>query len=319
MADPIRAFHTAILASLDHAPEHIEPGKLHRFSTSGKRGDLAGWCLLFPDQRGGVFGCHRQGISETWTAKAPATMTMAERAELARQVAQATAQRQELQREQWAKNRGHMVKLWSECQPLQPGDPVTLYLKRRGLGGLWPLPGCLRLHRALPYWQEGREFGRFPAMVGPVVAPDGRTVALHRTYLSADGRKAEVSTVKKLTGAAGPLAGASIPLGKVQGGLIGISEGIETALAAWAGSGVPTVAAYCAGGLAGWQWPAGARRIVVFADHDRAGLEAADTLRARAARAGLRCEIHSPSEPGQDWADVWQQGQAPVIEAGGAA
>ena len=59
------------------------------------------------------------------------------------------------------------------------------------------------------------------------------SVALHRTYLTADGRKADVPSVKKLTGAAGPLAGACIPLHKPARGCIGIAEGIETALAAW--------------------------------------------------------------------------------------
>lgn len=34
-------------------PETIEPGKLHRFSSNGKRGDDAGWCKLFPDLAGG--------------------------------------------------------------------------------------------------------------------------------------------------------------------------------------------------------------------------------------------------------------------------
>ena len=59
-------------------------------------------------------------------------------------------------------------------------------------------------------------------------------------------------SVKKLTGAAGPLAGACIPLFKPAHGCIGIAEGIETALAAWCASGVPTVAAYCAGNLAAY-------------------------------------------------------------------
>ncbi|MBH9553137.1 DUF7146 domain-containing protein [Inhella gelatinilytica] len=310
MANPIRTFQTAILTALDHAPAHIEPGKLHRFGTG-----RACWCLLFSDGRAGVFGCWRQGITETWTACDRQTLTLAERAELARQVARATAERQHQQRQQWAENRYRIVKLWGESQPLQAGDPATLYLKKRGLGGAWPLADCLRLHRGLSYWIEGRELGRYPALLAPIVAPNGQTVALHRTYLTADGRKADVPTVKKLTGAAGPLAGACIPLGKTQGGLIGISEGMETALAAWAGSGVPTVAAYCANALAGWQWPAEARRIVVFADHDRAGLNASAALRARVLKAGLRCEVHQPSEPGMDWADVWLSGQAQVIGA----
>ena len=303
--NPKEAFRAAILAALGHAPDTIEPGKLQRFATSDRRGDTAGWCKLFADLRGGVFGCYRAGISEAWSAADRATMTRAQRAELAQQVMAATAEREAQQREQWAANAERIARLSGESRPLVPGDAVTLYLKRRGFGGVWPLPDCLRMHRALPYWHGAEMLGTFPVMVAPLVAPDGRTVALHRTYLHNDGRKAEVPTVRKLTGAAGPLAGACIPLIKPAHGCIGIAEGIETALGAWCASGVPTVAAYSAGNLAAWQWPAGVQRLVIFADHDPAGAEAAERLRVRALAARLRCDVVAPSGDGTDWCDVW--------------
>lgn len=320
MSDPVQAFRLAMLAALGHAPEVIEPGKFQRFATSDRRGDLAGWCKLFDDMRGGVFGCYRAGVSETWCAADRAAMTREQRAELARQVLAATAEREAQQRQQWAENAQRIARVWAECVPLVRGDPATLYLKGRGLGGVWPLSELLRLHRALPYWEGSEKVGTFPAMVAPLVAPDGRTVALHRTYLTRDGRKAEVPTVKKLTGAAGPLAGACIPLHTVaRARVLGIAEGIETALAAWCAAGVPTVAAYCAGNLAAWRWPPGLQRLVIFADADKAGREAADSLRARALRAGLRAEVLTPSTDGADWCDVWAQRGAVVIETGGAA
>ena len=318
MSDRAQTFRLAILATLGHAPEVIEPGRFHRFATSDRRADDAGWCKLFDDLRGGVFGCYRQGVSETWSAADRTTMTREQQAELARQVMTATAEREGQQRQQWAENARRIAQVWAPCVPLVPGDPVTLYLRRRGFGGVWPLPELLRLHRALPYWHGAEKLGTFPAMVAPIVAPDGRTVALHRTYLTRDGRKAEVPTVKKLTGAAGPLAGACIPLHKPVRGCIGIAEGIETALAAWRASAVPTVAAYCAGNLAAWQWPSGVQRVVIFADNDKAGREAADTLRARAIRAGLQASLMTPTDAGADWLDVWTARDAALIEAGGA-
>ena len=84
-------------------------------------------------------------------------------------------------------------------------------------------------------------------------------------------------------------------------------------------SGVPTVAAYSAGALAGFLWPAGVQRLVIFADHDKAGREAADTLRARALAAWLRCEVLAPSTQGADWCDVWAARDAGLVEAGGTA
>lgn len=315
MAKPIDAFRDAIHERLGYAPDDIEPGKLHRFATCGRRSDLAGWCKLFDDERAGVFGDYRQGISETWSAVERQRLTAAERAALDARIAAARAERLAQQQEQWAINAKRIAKTWGESRPLVPGDCATLYLKRRGLAGFWPLPACLRLHRGLAYWHEGQQIGTFPAMVATLVAPDGRMVALHRTYLTADGRKADVPQVKKLSGTAGSLASASIPLHAAVRGGLGIAEGIETALAASAGSGVPTVAAYSAGSLAGWHWPADLQRLVIFGDADKAGRDAATELHRRAARAGLRCEIVTPSTEGEDWCDVWAaRRSAPLSE-----
>lgn len=306
MADPQQDFIAAICAGLGgYAPAEVHPGLMVRFSTSGRARDTAGWALMYEDMRGGAFGDFRSGVAETWSATRPEHMTREQRAQFARQVAEAARQRYAERGKLWHKNQERIAHLWQECVPLVAGDPVTMYLKRRGMAGLWPLPACLRYHFRLPYWDGEVKLGEFPAMVAPLVAPDGRTVALHRTYLTRDGRKADVPTPKKLTGACGPLAGACIPLARPVQGVIGIAEGIETALAASCGSGLSVVAAYSAGNLAAWQWPAGTQQLVVFADHDKAGREAADTLRARAMAAHLRCDIRVPEEDGTDWADAW--------------
>lgn len=312
------AFRAAMLAALGNAPDVIEPGKLLRFSTNGTRSDTAGWCKLFDDLLGGVFGDWRAGISETWSATDRSTLTRQQRAELARQVAAATRERERVQHEQWVGIAKRIARLWAQCVPLVPGDPVTLYLKRRGFAGVWPLPRCLRLHRALPYWDGDQRTGDFPAMMAPLVAPSGQIVALHRTYLTADGGKADVPTVKKLTSTAGPMAGACIPLNEPSRGVIGIAEGIETALAAWLASSVPTVAAYSANNLAAYCWPAGVRRLVIFADNDRTGREAADDLRVRAIDARLRCDVLTPTEVDADWCDVWAQRGAVTVEGAAA-
>ena len=127
---------------------------------------------------------------------------------------------------------------------------------------------------------------------------------IHRTYLG-EGCKADLPTPKKLTAASGPLVGACIPLAAPRGGVLGIAEGIETAAAASLGSGLPVVAAYCANALAGFALPRGIERLVIFADHDPAGQQAAATLAQRATRAGLTSKTLTPSKPGSDWADVW--------------
>ena len=309
-------FRAAILAALGSAPELIEPGRIHRFSTSARASDKAGWCQLFEDGRAGVFGDFRSGMSSVWTAQRRELMTPTERADMARQLARAKAQRGAQQRQQQANNTRRNAALWADTMPVSDGDPVSLYLRRRGLAG--PVPEQLRLHLRLTYW-DGGDRGTYPAMIAPLIRPDGVVLALHRTYLTADGSKAPVPTVKKLTGAAGPLAGACIPLHDPQLGVIGIAEGIETAQAAHLASGLPTVAAYCAGNLAAYTWPPGVKRIVVFADADPAGAAAAQSLKARAMRAGLSVAVMTPTTPGADWCDVWAQRAAVAVAASEAA
>lgn len=299
-------FRAAVLAALGNAPEDITPGEFQRFSVNGKRADVSGWCKLFADGRGGVFGCLRQGISQTWAAHSHRFMSPGDRIEQAQQIAAAQRQREAHQRQQWAHNGERNARLWAACRPLVAGDPVTRYLTHRLQATPWPLPATLRHHPGLDYWHDGERLGTHPAMVAALTSPAGELLALHRTYLTPEGRKAEVPTVKKLSGAAGPVLGGGIALAEpTAAGLIGIAEGIETALAAGMASGLPVCAAYSAGALAAWCWPAGVRRLVVFADADPAGADAAQALRQRAQAQGLRADVLTPSTPGADWCDVW--------------
>lgn len=317
MNAPHEAFRGAVLAALGHAPEVIEPGRWHRFATSDRPGDDAGWCRLFDDRRGGVYGCHRRGISDTWISADRWNLGADNRAEVERRAAADRAERQAAQAREWSYSAERNAQLWAQCVPIAPGDPVDRYLQRRGLSEARPLPDCLRLHPSLPYWHDGKRLGTFPAMVAPLVTSDGRNVTLHRTYLTRNGEKADVPTPKKLTRAAGIVVGAFVPLQVPARGCLGVAEGIETALAAWCASMVPTVAAYCAAGLAAWQWSPSVQRLAIFADADPAGREAADRLRARALAAGLRCEVHVPSTAGADWCDVWAARHEPKRAGGG--
>lgn len=56
-----------------YGPTSVLPGKLVRFPTSDRHGDLSGWARLFDDGDGGAFGCWRTGISEIWQACSPRT------------------------------------------------------------------------------------------------------------------------------------------------------------------------------------------------------------------------------------------------------
>lgn len=69
-------------------------GLLHRFSPTGKRGDLAAWYVLHDDGvSAGVFGCWRSGLQETWCSRADSALTPAERQALLEKVRAAQRQR----------------------------------------------------------------------------------------------------------------------------------------------------------------------------------------------------------------------------------
>jgi putative DNA primase/helicase len=203
---------------------------------------------------------------------------------------------------------------------------VHTYLRSRGLA-LRSIPDVLRLHPALEYWDfdaEGRPVkrGTYPAMLAAVQVeefPDGpnrlgvlSTVALHRTYLTASGTKADVPSVKKLTGTAGDMRGAAIrlaPSAVIEGRrCLGVAEGIETALAAAEGSGVPTWATVSASGMKSFKWPRMPHDLYLFADNDanETGQKAAQELARKAQSNGLAVRTLVPPLPGSDWADVWK-------------
>ncbi len=67
MHDPLSSFLNAIRATGLEPPNTIIPGKFHRFPGLGKcRSNTAGWCQLYSDGRGGVFGDWSTGLSSSW-------------------------------------------------------------------------------------------------------------------------------------------------------------------------------------------------------------------------------------------------------------
>lgn len=112
----------------------------------------------------------------------------------------------------------------------------------------------------------------------------------------------------------GLLAGASIklfPPTSIDGKLaLGVAEGIETALACYLASGIPTWSCMNAGGVRAFDWPQCLQTLVVFADNDANGVgqSAARDLAGRAAAAGIEVRVLIPETVGTDWLDVYVGG-----------
>lgn len=197
-----------------------------------------------------------------------------------------------------------LTQTWQASRAVSKGDPVWLYLNRRL--GLDMIPGDLRFHPALRYTDtDGRDLGRFPAMLAMLRYPDGKGASLHRTYLTDAGEKAPVPQSKKIMSGK-PLNTSAVRLGPV-GRTLGIAEGIETALAASRRFQMPVWAATNAGLLESWVPPTGVERVLIAGDNDAgaswAGQAAAFNLAKRLARDGFEVDVQIPGSAGKDWAD----------------
>jgi putative DNA primase/helicase len=211
-----------------------------------------------------------------------------------------SCQSQPIRRDDSEAKARYVKKLWMESEPVSVGDPVWRYLHHRV--GLDVVPSCIRFHPAMWYSDDDAK-GYYPAMVAAVADVNGKGVAIHRTYLTSDGLKAKVEKAKKL------LAGNAISGGAVRlspaGEWLGITEGIETALAASRKFSLPVWSAVSAGMMEQWIPPAGVKRVVVFGDSDKSftGQAAAYALAKKLTAKGLSVDVRIPEIIGKDWAD----------------
>ena len=313
--------HSNIIGALRAAGldvKHIETGKLTRCKTTDdKVGQQSGWYRVYDDLNTSVaiYGNWKDSSRGVWVS-GNRYQTPKQRADVSLLIERAKIERQKEQDAQCALNHTKLLQLWNETKSIHPDDAVSQYLINRGL--TVPNGDAIRFHGGLDYWHGGQCIGVFPSMVAAVTSPTGELVSIHRTYLTADGRKALVPTVKKLYASAGPLMGASIkisaPKRRDDGALcIGISEGIETALAASTLFGVPVWSAVSAHGLANFEPPADVKNIYIFSDNDASyvGQDAAKKLAQRLTHQGHIVRVHTPAIVG-DWNDELQALEANV-------
>ena len=184
--------------------------------------------------------------------------------------------------------------IWREARPAA-GTLVEKYLRCRGIA--LPVPPSIRYHPGLRHKATGLIL---PAMVAAVQAPDRRVTAIHRTFLNEFGGKAALSAPKM---ALGPLGAGAVRLAKA-GRVIGLAEGIETALSAMEITGTPCWAALSATRLSRVAMPPGVRAVALFADNGDAGERAAREAAAAYRRQGKAVTIQRPPQGSADWNDA---------------
>ena len=217
--------------------------------------------------------------------------------------------------------RSRLIAIGKGCIPLShpAAELGRHYLAGRGLD---PYGINLRFHPALAYHHEGVYLGHYAAIVALVESPDGLPVSLHRTYLSSDGRKADVVDPKKLCSHTSdrPLQGTAIRLYPAEKTLA-VAEGIETAMAVTQMFHVPCWATITAGLMEKFVPPAGVDSVLIFADKDRPsrnhpaghGQEASRQLAESMWQKGIKASVRLPplaipeGKKGIDWLDCLNQ------------
>jgi putative DNA primase/helicase len=167
---------------------------------------------------------------------------------------------------------------------------VRTYLQSRALDDVLKRPpAVLRAHPGLTYWDGVNDLGRYPAMIALFHGASGQPVTLHVTYLRPDGcSKAGVPSPKKIQGVPerGATRGGSIRLYDPREGVLGVAEGIESALSLHLLQQVPVWAAFCADNLTRTELPVGLRKLYIGVDIDESGKgeQVAKTLAARVSK-----------------------------------
>ena len=235
------------------------------------------------DHGGGVYYCHRCGLAGWWSedcasvrhGAAPIVKPPSRHLVLA----------------------AHFRAFWQSLALIS--GTAEKYLGARACV-LPPPDGDLRCSEALqhPSGYVG------PALVALVTdALTGEPLTLHRTWIKAGGDKADVEPPRLLLGKHRKQGGVIRlwPNEAITSGLT-IAEGIETALTA-AELYPPAWSLIDAGNLGTFPVLNGIESLLVVADHDPAGLSAADRCADRWYRAGREVNILKPPVPGQDLND----------------
>ena len=277
-ADPARGFIDAMNAAglAPHDPGAIvADGRLHRYRAEGdKHGTANGWFVLHLDGiPSGAFGSWKAGFSSTWCARNRADLSPGERADLARRIEKARAERDAEQRRRHANAEARAADLWAKSRP---ADPQHHYLARK---------------RVKPH--GARQLGT--RLVLPVTTLAGELKSLQ--FIDSDGTKMLLSGGRKR-------ACCIVVADPPTPWRVLLCEGFATgASLAEADPSARVLSAIDAGNLvpvalaARERWPDA--DIVIAGDADEVGRRAAHAA-ARAARA----LVLLPEVEGADWNDL---------------
>jgi hypothetical protein len=191
------------------------------------------------------------------------------------------------------------LKIWLAAAPVA-GSVVESYLRHRGI--TWPPPPSLRCGT-----RQHLDHYPMPSMVAAVQRPDGKVVAVQSTLLTSAGRKACAALFRITIGA---LGGGAVRLGKASD-VLGLAEGVETALSAMQMTNVPVWACLGAARMHRVEVPETVHELHLFGDNDDPGRCAVE--RTAHVQHDRRVVLRFPPQGCKDWNDFL------ALQAGRAA
>ena len=219
-----------------------------------------------------------------------------------------------------AKRVSKLEKLFNKAIPAAQDDSLHIenYLKSRGLKTDYrTLPFTLGFASEL-WWGNGASKPvKLCGLLGSMTDVNGERVTIHRTFLDNNGHKANVSQPKMLMPPPRYIGGCSIkidePVSNGTDTMIGLCEGIETALAIREATGCPMWSCYSDSLLEMVKIPDHVNVVIIFADKDvsGAGIEKAEALANRLRKEGKIVDVYLPvedipsGEKSIDWLDVY--------------
>ena len=192
-------------------------------------------------------------------------------------------------------------KIWDEAKPAH-GTLVEKYLINRGIRGII-IPPSLRYHPQL--WNTETST-MMPGMVGAVTDKHHRIVGIHRTFLTRDGRKANLQKPKRMYGLC---RGAHVCLGLPANGELAIAEGIETALTVMMAKPARAVWAALSLGNMDAPIPSSITELWLCADGDNKDARSAEDILQKAVRCHRQTNQNrvvriARPDPGKDFNDM---------------
>ncbi|CCA93978.1 toprim domain-containing protein [Novosphingobium sp. PP1Y] len=193
--------------------------------------------------------------------------------------------------------------LWDEALPIT-GTPAQTYLRRRAIP---QTPPVLRYHPRTPLGRGKLAVFR-PAMLA-AIHEDDRLVALQRTFLDTQEPRRARDLAHPRRSLAQPGRGAVILAPATE--VLGLAEGVESALSAMILLGLPVWATLGSERFPHVAVPETVTRLILLPDADRAGRIGAAKASEAHVVPGRAIETIWPPAPFNDWNDAlraWRKG-----------